>query len=125
MNLARALTLSSTLLLLFFALSYAPCAHAQQRPSYIPPSLPNATSNGAPIPSPLERQMMKKMAVERNKSRQKQLLAESAQLLALAQKLNSDLAKSTQDQLSVSVVKEADKIAKLAKSIKNKMSYGY
>ena len=59
-------------------------------------------------------------ALEHKEKLQKKVTTQSAQLLALAQKLNADVAKSNANQLSVSVVKEATEIEKLAKSIKKK-----
>ena len=128
MKSARVLTLSP-LFLLLLTFCPAPAAHAQQTqvPAYIPPpaGVSNSNGNAAPDPGPFARHMAERMAKERNKERQKQIVTESAQLLALAQKLNTDIAESTRDQLSISVIKEAVKIEKLAKSIKSKMSYGY
>ncbi len=68
--------------------------------------------------------MAEQMAIARNAQRQKQIVSESARLLVLAQNLNADVNKSNKDELSISVVKEAEEIEKLAKSIKDKMRYG-
>ena len=51
-------------------------------------------------------------------SLQNQVTTQSAQLLALAHKLNVDLDKSNANELSVAVVKDAAEIEKLAKSIR-------
>lgn len=47
-----------------------------------------------------------------------EVTTQSAQLLALAHKLNADLDKSNANELSVAVVKDAAEIEKLAKSIR-------
>ena len=70
------------------------------------------------------RRMTAQMAFRRNAERQKQIVAQTAHLLELAQKLNDEVSKSNKDELSVSVVKEAEEIEKLAKSIKDKMRDG-
>lgn len=70
------------------------------------------------------RHMTEQMAMRRNTQRQQQIVSDTAHLLDLAQKLNDEVSKSTKDELSVSVVKEADEIEKLAKSIKGKMRDG-
>lgn len=76
--------------------------------------------NGVP-----EQELFQKMAIERKDQRRKKLLAQAAQLLALAQKLNANVAKSSANQLSVPAINEAEEIEKLAKSIKGKVENGY
>lgn len=113
-------------LLLLAASGAAHTARAQQmQPAYIPPSLPATTGSAPPGSDPVMRSMDEKMAIERNNERQRKIVTESEQLLALAKKLNTDVGKSNQNELSVAVVKEAAEIEKLAKSIKDKMRYGY
>ena len=68
--------------------------------------------------------MTEQMALKRNAERQKQIVADTAKLLDLAQKLNADVSKSDKNMLSLAVIKEADEIEKLAKSIKEKMRDG-
>ena len=57
----------------------------------------------------------------RNLDRQKRLVADTNKLLELAQELKVDVDKSNKDTLSLSVVKKADEIEKLAKSVKERM----
>ena len=64
--------------------------------------------------------MRRAMAIERRKDLHKKVASQSAQLLILVKKLNAEVAKSNANQLSVSVVKEAEEIEKLAKSIQTK-----
>jgi ATP-dependent helicase/DNAse subunit B len=68
--------------------------------------------------------MVEAMSARRNAQRQQQIVDDTAKLLELAQKLNSEVSKSDKDTLSIPVVKEAEEIEKLAKSIKEKMRDG-
>ena len=54
-------------------------------------------------------------------SRKKQLADESTELLAMALALKAEVDKTTKDTLSLNVIKKADQIEKLAKSVKEKM----
>jgi hypothetical protein len=88
------------------------------------PTQPNASGvskskNGDPLDP--NNSMAMRMARERNAIRQKQIVADTNQLLLLAQQLNESVSKSNSHQLSVDVVKTAAQIQKLAKSIKDKM----
>lgn len=62
-----------------------------------------------------------KMARQRNTLRQQEIGADSNQLLKLAQQLKEQVDKSNQVELSLSVVKTAQQIEKLAKSIDKEM----
>lgn len=62
-----------------------------------------------------------KIAAMRNDERQKRLIADSDKLLQLATQLHADVAKTDQHILSVDVVKRAEEIEKLAKSVKDRM----
>jgi hypothetical protein len=53
--------------------------------------------------------------------RQKQLVADTQKLVTLANELKSDVEKSNKDTLSVDVIRKADEIEKLAKSVREKM----
>lgn len=53
--------------------------------------------------------------------RQTQILADTNRLLQLAQDLKVEVSKSNKDILSLAVVKKADEIEKLAKSLKERM----
>jgi nitric oxide reductase activation protein len=68
--------------------------------------------------------MEHQMAERRNDERQRQLVADTDKLLSLAQELKAEVDKSNKDQLSLDVVKRAEQIEKLAKSVKEKMK-GY
>ena len=53
--------------------------------------------------------------------RQKRMLADAEQLVAMAQQLKSAVDQARKDELSVQVIKQADQIEKLAKSVKDRM----
>ncbi|SEB38449.1 hypothetical protein SAMN05443244_0155 [Terriglobus roseus] len=53
--------------------------------------------------------------------RQKKMLADADQLVAMAQQLKSAVDQTKKDELSVQVIKQADQIEKLAKSVKDRM----
>jgi type VI protein secretion system component VasF len=69
-----------------------------------------------------------KMAAEqgmrRNTLRQKEIVDDTTKLLTLAQQLKVEVDKSNKDMLSIAVVKKAEEIEKLAKSVKEKMRAG-
>ena len=56
-----------------------------------------------------------------NAERKKQIVDESARLLKLATDLKAEVDKTTKDTLSISVVRKADEIEKLAHSVKEAM----
>jgi len=66
-------------------------------------------------------QLMRHQAILRNDQRQKDLVRDTQKLYALAGQLKTDVAKSNKDILSIDVIKKADEIEKLAKSVKEKM----
>ena len=98
---------------------------AQQSQSQVPP-LPTipGVSPTSPESDPATRRMTEQMGLKRNTERQKQIVADTAHLLQLAQKLNDEVSKTNQNMLSIPVVKEAEEIEKLAKTIKDKMRDG-
>jgi nitric oxide reductase activation protein len=65
--------------------------------------------------------MEERMAERRNAERQKSLVADTDKLLALAQALKVEVDKTDKDTLSIDVVKRAEQIEKLARSVKEKM----
>ena len=100
-------------------------AHAQQLPV---PQRPAPVSPGqAPTSSDdndndaMSRHAMEQQAERRNTQRQQDIVKDTTKLLELAQQLKTEVDKSRRDQLSVSVVKKAEEIEKLAKAVKEKM----
>jgi nitric oxide reductase activation protein len=77
--------------------------------------------HGAQEPDPTAHGIEEHMAERRNSERQKTLVADTDKLLALAQQLKADVDKTDKDVLSIDVVKRAEQIEKLARSVKEKM----
>ena len=67
------------------------------------------------------RHAQEEAAKQRNLDRQKRLVADTDKLLQLAQELKVEVGKSNKDMLSVTVIKKAEEIEKLAKSVKERM----
>jgi len=57
----------------------------------------------------------------RDVDRQKQIVADTQKLVKLANELNAAVEKSNKDTLSLDVIRKADEIEKLAKSLREKM----
>lgn len=111
------------LMLLILCVPAAARAQQAQSPNP-PPAIPGVNPSSTPEPDAITRRMSEQMALKRNAERQKQIVADTAHLLQLAQKLNADVSQTDKNTLSIPVVKEAEEIEKLAKSIKEKMRDG-
>jgi hypothetical protein len=109
--------------------SVAPAAaQMQQQPAT---GIQNQPIGSRPVPGgppgagneddPMMRHMSAQLAKTRNNLRQQQLVTDSAKLLELATQLKTEVDKSNQNTLSLTVVKKAEEIEKLAKSVKEKM----
>jgi hypothetical protein len=90
----------------------------QQMPGM--PGRPGLGTNPAD-PDPMESHRADQQEKLRNTDRQKRLVADTEKLLALATDLKAQVDKSTKDTLSVDVIKKADEIEKLARSVKERM----
>ena len=111
--LVPALLLGSTIALL-----------AQHRPSLtpcIPPQVPDITGQGCHTPTPDEVRRQKELEKARSKQRYDELRHDTDRLLALANELKQEVDQAGDQTLSLAVVKKAEEIEKLAKSVKNKM----
>jgi len=84
------------------------------QPQQPQPIMPDAAS-------PTEGRLERDQAKLRNMDRQKQIVADTQKLVALANELNSAVEKSNKDTLSLDVIRKADEIEKLAKSVREKM----
>jgi len=73
-----------------------------------------STRQAAPAPSATDKLSPKDV-------RQAQIAADTEKLYQMAQELKAEVAKSNKDILSIAVVKKADEIEKLAKSLKERM----
>ncbi len=65
--------------------------------------------------------MQEEQAKKVNDERQKKLVSDTAKLYEMAAELKEEVAKSDKNTLSVDVVKKAEEIERLAKSVKDKM----
>jgi hypothetical protein len=98
----------------------APTAPSQQ-------STPGANWPGAGPPpigdanSPEGIRQNEQLMKARNSQRQEQLMRDTNKLLQLATELKAQVDQTNKDVLSVDVVKKAEQIEKLAKSVKEKM----
>jgi hypothetical protein len=88
----------------------APQPAAASTPATTPQSASGAPSDGKPLstPSPAD-------------ARQEQLRADTEKLYQLTQELKAEVAKSNKDTLSISVIKKAEEVEKLARSLKERM----
>lgn len=66
-------------------------------------------------------EMQKRMEKQANQQRQTDLQRDAAKLLKLSTELNDYVGKTNEHILSLDVIKKADEIEKLARSVKTKM----
>ena len=98
----------------------AQMAPIQRPPQGPPPDLPQATR---PVPpSEIEEQAARERLKKANLQRQAQLKADTDKLLELSKQLKEYVDKTNENVLSVDVVRKAEEIEKLARSVKQKMS---
>lgn len=107
--------------LVLLALCGPLAAHAQSSQGASSTAPPVAPGFGGFEPDPSVRRINQQMALKRRSERQQQIASDTAHLVRLALELDDDVDKSTSGQLSVSVVKKAEEIEKLAKTIQDKM----
>ncbi len=114
------------LLLFLFLLAAVLPPYAQER-RRLPPPPPSSDpefsqSRGVPRePTPEETQREKDMKKAQAKQRYQEIRRDTDHLLALATQLKHEVDTAGQETLSLGVVKKADEIEKLAKSVKSKM----
>ena len=82
---------------------------------------PRTTFGDSAPPDPAAARMQELQAKTRNQDRQKKLEADTAKLFALASELKDEVAKTNKDTMSVDVIKKADEIERLARSVKERM----
>jgi hypothetical protein len=90
---------------------------APQNPGMPPMDGRHAPGDGDALPPDLTARQER----SRNVDRQKQLVADTTRLLILATDLKTEVDKTNKDVLSVDVIKKADEIEKLARSVKDRM----
>ena len=88
----------------------------QQVPGFPAPGRDNPAD-----PDPMDSHRAEQQEKLRNTDRQKRLVADTDKLLVLATDLKAQVDKSTKDTLSVDVIKKAEEIEKLARSVKERM----
>jgi hypothetical protein len=103
-------------------------AAAQQRNSNVPPTTgaPNyQSSSGTGMDEPVADPAKDRMDAERAKAqmddRHKRLIADAQKLLELATELKADVDKTSKNDTSVTVVKKAAEMEKLARDLKERM----
>jgi hypothetical protein len=87
----------------------------------VPGQMPSGPVTPGEPPSAMDERMIRQRLKSLNEQRQKQLVEDTNRLLALATELKQEVDKSSKDTLSISVIKKAEQIEKLAKSVKDKM----
>lgn len=94
----------------------------QQLPRPVPASPGQAPSSSDENDSDImAHRAQVQQAQKRNTQRQQDIVNDTTKLFELAQQLKAEVDKSNKEQLSVSVIKKAEEIEKLAKSVKEKM----
>jgi hypothetical protein len=73
---------------------------------------------------PPEQQPVKQAAETPGSEHKRQISDESARLLTLAMALKAEVDKTNKDTLSLSVIRKADEIEKLARSVRDKLKVG-
>ena len=110
---------------LSLCLLFAIAGKAQaQAPGPTPRAIPPARGETAPATGDgddAQQRLARDMAKKANLSRQALLKADTDKLLKLAVELKDSVDKSSENVLSLDVVKKAEEIEKLAHSVKDKM----
>ena len=100
----------------------AVAASAQGRtPPVAPPPPPKGVPTTNSDADPVQQRQAREMAKRANLQRQAALRADTDKLLKLAVELKESVDKSTENVLSLEVLKKAEEIEKLAHSVKDKM----
>lgn len=105
-------------------LQQSPTPPTGNSPRTTPPSQPPDMSTTPGVDDqqdPAMLQFERRQALMRNAERQKDLVRDTQKLYELASQLRDEVAKTNKDTLSIDVIKKADEIEKLAKSVSNKM----
>jgi hypothetical protein len=99
-------------------------SHAQE-PSQKPTPPPPASQSTATVPSPkLEATTQDPSTTNPSvpaNPRQAQILADTRKLLKLSQELQAEVARSSKDTLSLTVIKKAEEVEKLARTLREEI----
>ena len=100
-----------------------PHAQAQSQGPTVPATIPAAGSLPMPgdVAAGRSPYNTERLDADRNLERQRRLVADTDKLLQLATQLKTEVDKTNSHILSVEVVKKAEEIEKLAKSVKDRM----
>lgn len=115
-------------MLVFFSFLVRPTLPLAQdsASAQLPPETPNAEAQIPLNPEDESRRRLEQdMAKKANQERQEKLKKDTDKLFALATELKQYVDKSNENTLSLDVVKKAEEIEKLARSVKDKMKAGY
>ena len=85
---------------------------------------PGSQSNEAKPQADSPKDVQAQKGAQAESERKKQISDESTRLLAMAIALKAEVDKTTKDTLSLNVIRKADEIEKLAKTVKEKMKQG-
>ena len=85
---------------------------------------PGGQSNVAKPPALSPKDLLEQKGAQADSERKKQISDESTRLLAMAIALKVEVDKTTKDTLSLNVIRKADEIEKLAKTVKDRMKQG-
>jgi nicotinic acid phosphoribosyltransferase len=94
---------------------------SQVRKDGVPQTQPVAVVTTDSISSEAQKEQLKRLFLER----QAQLRADTAKLVTLTAELKQQVDKTDINVLSIAVIKKAQEIQKLAKSVQDKMRDGY
>jgi hypothetical protein len=110
---------------LVFVIAFA-CIAQDRRPGVAPTTPPIATpsSTAPPESVAISQTTGTGQKSQAENQRRKQISTESTQLLAMAVELKAEVDKSNKDTLSLKVIRKADAIEKLAKTVKEKEKQG-
>jgi len=101
---------------LFLGFGICSAAQIQSEPTPLPSARQPSHDDDA-----WEAQQQKEMVKKLNLQRQQEIKKDTEKLLELATELKQSVDKTTENTLSLDVIKKADQIEKLAKSVKDKM----
>lgn len=95
------------------------------RAQVVNPQVPDASESGnqrqRDADSPWTLQQKREIAKKQNELRQQEIKQDTDQLLELATELKQYVDKTNENIISLNVIKKAEQIEKLAKSVKDKM----
>jgi hypothetical protein len=100
---------------------------AGQQPSTMDTNRPYLSPAANRLPDANDQMKMREQEAQKqdfdtaNAERKKQISDDSAKLLTLAMALKAEVDKTNKDMLSLNVIRKADEIEKLARSVKEKM----